>query len=1114
MSASNYSSDSTTSTLARLSFWISSDRIDEFEAVYEERVAPLLQRHDLVESSRRSRPVVEGVFCRLFAIESPVAVAEKHTELERDLEWQKIIEELRGRFGTAGSEGDIWYSFRLYSAPADFGRVVPNESQKGYWRTFDTASGLAEDRVFVAFQDREGNLWFGTEGGASRYDGESFTTFTIKDGLAHDTVLSIYQDREGNLWFGTFGGLSRCDGESFTTLTTRDGLVSDLIRHIHQDRKGTLWFGSGLLGISGGGISRFDGSTFAAITTRDGLAHNSVSSIYEDTEGYLWFGTRGGGASRYDGESFTTFTTRDGLAHNSVSSIYEDREGYLWFGTFGGGASRYDGKSFTSFTTQDGLVNNLVSNICEDREGYLWFGTFGGGASRYDGENFATLTTQDGLTYEAVWSILQDREGYLWFATYGGGVSRYDDQSTMTFSSRSPVTGILQDRRGRIWISTLHSGVVRYEKVGANEWERVNFSIEEGQIDDVVRCIFQDRQGRIWIGFTGGCISRCDGSTWETFTLEDGFPRYAFFTIEEDREGNIWFGTQGGGAYRYDGESFANFTVRDGLAHNDVRSILQDREGDIWFGTFGGGLSRCRLSETGEFSWTTFTTDDGLGSNYLQERAVFQDREGHIWFGTNGGGVTCFDGSDFLTFTIEDGLAHDIAWAIEQDEEGDIWIGTSGGLNRYDGKVFQKMTQEDGLPSTPVWSLFRDREEQIWIGTIKGLTRYSPRVSAPPMVAIDAVVANQRFEEVAEISVPYSTGLTAFEFHGVSSKTRPEGMVYRYRLKGHDADWRNTSRRRVEYQELPVGDYLYEVVAVDRDLAYSEQPATVRLEVIPDPRDEQIDELEERVRERTRQLEETHRQLEETQARFIDELEGELQTAHDLQMGLMPERAPQLEGFDIAGRCVPATHVGGDFFQYFPLSGNRLAIAVADVTGHAMEAAIPVVMFSGILKTEMRFGLSLERLFEDLNTNLCESLGERTFVCFTMGEIDLEALRFRLANGGCPYPYHFQAASGELVELQVDAYPLGVRSGSSYQVEETQLQPGDRLVFCSDGIVEAEDIDGKLFGFEATAKVICTGCRENLSSEQLLERIFAEVEAFSDGVSQLDDQTVVVVHIE
>ena len=90
--------------------------------------------------------------------------------------------------------------------------------------------------------------------------------------------------------------------------------------------------------------------------------------------------------------------------------------------------------------------------------------------------------------------------------------------------------------------------------------------------------------------------------------------------------------------------------------------------------------------------------------------------------------------------------------------------------------------------------------------------------------------------------------------------------------------------------------------------------------------------------------------IDEAQKKLIDELEEELQTAHDMQMDLMPTEVPQIPGFEIVGQCIPANHVGGDFFQYFPQNG-KLSISLADVTGHAMEAAIPVMMFSGILKS-------------------------------------------------------------------------------------------------------------------------------------------------------------------
>ena len=96
---------------------------------------------------------------------------------------------------------------------------------------------------------------------------------------------------------------------------------------------------------------------------------------------------------------------------------------------------------------------------------------------------------------------------------------------------------------------------------------------------------------------------------------------------------------------------------------------------------------------------------------------------------------------------------------------------------------------------------------------------------------IEAVVADRRYTGVAEVSFPSNTKLVAFEFRGFSLKTRQDRMTYRYRLEGYDADWQTTRENRVEYEDLPRGDYRFEVVAIDRDMAYSETPATVALSV-------------------------------------------------------------------------------------------------------------------------------------------------------------------------------------------------------------------------------------------------------------------------------------------
>ena len=200
-----------------------------------------------------------------------------------------------------------------------------------------------------------------------------------------------------------------------------------------------------------------------------------------------------------------------------------------------------------------------------------------------------------------------------------------------------------------------------------------------------------------------------------------------------------------------------------------------------------------------------------------------------------------YDGATFTTFTTADGLAGNGVSSIFQDRERHLWFGTGGGVNRYDGATFTTFTTTDGLAGNGVGSIFQDREGLLWFGTSSGVTRYRPPQPVPPPAFIDAVVADRRYEGVNEVTISSNVGLVASEFHGRSFKTRPEAMVYRYRLRragtspaptGID-EWKNTNARRVEYEDLPPASYTFEVLVVDRDLVYSETPATVHLRIVP-----------------------------------------------------------------------------------------------------------------------------------------------------------------------------------------------------------------------------------------------------------------------------------------
>ena len=983
------------------------------------------------------------------------------------------------------------------SAPLPRGRSVPAGQGKGHWQNFSVVDGLSSNTVYDILQDREGDLWFATEVGASRYDGRTFTSFTRHSGLAGNWVEAVLEDREGNIWFGTGEGASRYDGRQFTSFTQQDGLPGRSVDALAQDRNGDLWFGTSE------GVSRYDGEAFTTVAVHEGIVFG-IRSIFQDRMGNLWFGTNGGGVSKYDGAEFSHFNTEDGLPANVVLKIAEDSAGNMWFGCLGG-LVRYDGTAFATFTTEDGLPHDNVREILVDRTGNLWLGTGswegGGRLTRYDGTEFVRFSTEDGLAHNTVSSCLEDREGNLWFGTgtfgSGGGVSRYSGEQFTTFNTEdglpgASVRGIIEDPEGNLWFGTVDPGGGKWGLSRYDGETFLNFLREDG-LGDRVMGFFQDAADNLWFGNT-----RYDGKQFEVFYVQ---PR------TKDRAGNLWF-AQDDSLFFFDGERFAGFGSLNGLGTWQAISMLVDRGGYVWTGSWIG-VFRHDGRKT-----VKFTAADGLGDDGVT--CLLEDEDGTVWLGTKCG-LSRYDGEGFTNFTMEDGLAANWVSAIIQDREGRLLVGTlGGGVSLYDGRVFQSLTSEDGLAGDMVDALYQDSRGDIWIGTHGGVTRYRPG-HAPPPVRVTRVVVDRDYGEVEEIQLPTTQDYLAFEFEGRSFKTRPGQLAYVYRLQGHDEEWRTTRQERVVYEDLPRGEYLFEVRAVDRDLDYSKEPAWVRV-MVHLPRERiaftcalvlafigLIAATGYGVRRR--------RDLRRTEQALMREMEEELQTAHEMQMGLMPKEAPNIEGFDIAGRCLTANHVGGDFFQYFHDDG-KLTICLADVTGHAMEAAIPAVMFSGILENQMEFGFPLQELFDRLNRSLHRILDARTYVCLAMGELDIATSAFRFSNGACPPLYHFRASTGQVEELEIEAYPLGVLGNSSYPVVDVQLEPGDRIVFCSDGIIEAEHPENGLFGFERTMEVVRQGCVEGLNAEGLIERLIGSVKSFSEDGKQEDDITVVVLRVE
>ncbi len=300
--------------------------------------------------------------------------------------------------------------------------------KKGKIESFSIADGLTSNFITSLYEDREGSLWIGTnKGGLHRLRDTAVTTYTTKEGLSHDMISCIVEDRAGNLWIGTErGGVNRLkDGKLNLKLTTRQGLLSNVVYSLMKDSAGDLWIGTSA------GLNRFKTGEITGYTTREGLSDNQFFKLFEDKHGTIWISLREN-LNRFHKGKFIGFNREEEIANKSIRCFHEDLQGNLWLGTYGSGLYLFKNGTFTPFSTREGLVDNEVECIYEDENRVLYIGTRGG-LSRLAGGKFTNFTANDGLVDSDVRVILEDATGHLWLAGRAG-ISRIDQKELLDFA--------------------------------------------------------------------------------------------------------------------------------------------------------------------------------------------------------------------------------------------------------------------------------------------------------------------------------------------------------------------------------------------------------------------------------------------------------------------------------------------------------------------------------------------------------------------------------------------------------------------------------------------------------------------------------------------------------
>jgi phosphoserine phosphatase RsbU/P len=235
-------------------------------------------------------------------------------------------------------------------------------------------------------------------------------------------------------------------------------------------------------------------------------------------------------------------------------------------------------------------------------------------------------------------------------------------------------------------------------------------------------------------------------------------------------------------------------------------------------------------------------------------------------------------------------------------------------------------------------------------------------------------------------------------------------------------------------------------------------------------------------------------------------LEQELDIARNIQQALLPRGFRDFPHLAVSGVNLPCQAVGGDYFDVFPITEDRTAIVIADVSGKGLGAALLTPMLQGAL-SGMTLGADPVRVFHHINTFLCEhaEVGRYATMFFGIlsGNGNLEYL-----NAGHLSPLILR--DGKVTELFTQgSFPVGLIPEATYAAAHATLDPGDTLVLFSDGVTEAADPEEQMFGVPQLCEVLSG--QHDAPLEQLQKRVVDSVESFARGASQADDITLLLV---
>jgi ligand-binding sensor domain-containing protein len=718
---------------------------------------------------------------------------------------------------------------------------------------YSLKEGLAQTQVRCIHQDKQGYVWIGTLGGASKFNGSTFVNFNRTDGLINNQINCIQQLQNEQIVFGSIGGISVLDGNTFNSYKFSGDFNEASTTSLYEINSNNLLIGTehGLLLFSGNNFIENNTTLFfkgesikrirksrndeVLVATKKGIwrltnnqwiqeylladKENVIFDFIESSTNELWVVSSLGGVT--NAQSGGTIPNLGDFALANVFTGIDSQNGEIYF-TSRTGVVQYNEKTQTHlfFSKSNGLSIDDIRQVFTDREGIRWFASYGGGIFKLTSTQFKSFTTNNGLTGNAVMSITQDSRGNYFFGTYDNGISilsnptdNFNANFNAALHELSPNLRVWTTLKswgwkGAIWIGT-PEGLYAYDCCSYAMPHWLHFGKEEGLEEELVLSLLERRDGSLLIGTNKG-IQAYSNKTFQSFSQLPNFPATRIRHMLEAKDGKIWMATRDGISL-FQNNSFTNFGEAQGLQDASAYSIAELPNGEIIAGTQSG------LYKGNENGFARLNISEEPGGNTVNFLKVIQNK---LWIGTLNG--------IFI-------------WQLNQN----------GAL----GERTIHLNESDGLISleTNLNAIYVDLQNTVWVGTPEGvmqieLNAIDAKFNIPtPIVHLANIQSNLENIDWKALSSgawngkSFPNGLefdyrqNSFTFFfDASSTTYPERLEFSYWLEGLDSSWSSpTAFSQVNINNLPSGKYTFHIRARNGKWGMWSEEVTWQFTILP-----------------------------------------------------------------------------------------------------------------------------------------------------------------------------------------------------------------------------------------------------------------------------------------